>query len=221
MKPELVIFDCDGVLVDSEAIVIEIETELLIEAGFAMTVDDCADHCVGLSWPDVMAMLEARFGRAVPPGPSAEIQKKSLAAFPEKLRPAEGMGDFLEALTLPRCVASSSDLARIELSLELTDLSAYFAPEAIFSAQMVKRGKPAPDLFFHAAVACNDVAAERCLVIEDSPAGVAAAVSAGMEVIGFTGGKHARESLRHRLAAAGATTIVNQPAEIAPLITAA
>ena len=71
MRPELVIFDCDGVLVDSEAIVIEIEADLLTQAGFPMTIDDCADHCVGLSWPDVMAMLETRFGRSVPPGLSS------------------------------------------------------------------------------------------------------------------------------------------------------
>lgn len=81
-------------------------------------------------------------------------------------------------------------------------------------------GKPAPDLILHAAAACSDVAPDECLVIEDSPAGVAAAVSAGMEVIGFTGGKHARESLRQRLAASGATRIVDQPSEIANLITA-
>jgi HAD superfamily hydrolase (TIGR01509 family) len=218
MRPELVIFDCDGVLVDSEVIGIEIEAAVLTEAGFEMTADDCADHCIGLSWPDVTAMLETRFGRSVPPGLNDEIQERSLAAFPDRLQPVAGMADLLAALELLRCVASSSDLARVHYSLELTGLSTFFAPGTVFSAQMVERGKPAPDLFLHAAAQCGNVAPERCLVIEDSPAGVAAALAAGMDVIGFTGGQHARASLHRRLAAAGAHTIVDHPSVIADLI---
>jgi HAD superfamily hydrolase (TIGR01509 family) len=221
VKPELVIFDCDGVLVDSEAIVIEIESGLLTEAGFPMTVDDCAEHCVGLSWPDVMAMLETRFGRPVPPGLSAEIQVRSLEAFPQRLQAVAGMADFLTTLDAPRCVASSSDLDRIQLSLELTNLAPLFAPETIFSAQMVAQGKPAPDLFLHAAAHCRNVAPDLCVVIEDSPAGVTAALAAGMPVIGFTGGRHAGPSLHQRLRAAGATTIVEHPAAIRSAINAA
>jgi HAD superfamily hydrolase (TIGR01509 family) len=205
MRPELVIFDCDGVLVDSEVIGIEIEAAVLTEAGFEMTADDCADHCIGLSWPDVTAMND-------------EIQERSLAAFPDRLQPVAGMADLLAALELLRCVASSSDLARVHYSLELTGLSTFFAPGTVFSAQMVERGKPAPDLFLHAAAQCGNVAPERCLVIEDSPAGVAAALAAGMDVIGFTGGQHARASLHRRLAAAGAHTIVDHPSVIADLI---
>lgn len=221
MQPDLLIFDCDGVLVDSEVIVIQIEAALLTEAGFEMTADDCADHCVGLSWPDVTAMLETRFGRSVPPGLSDHIQEQSLAAFPGRLQPVEGMADFLRALTRPRCVASSSDLTRVRLSLELTGLTSFFADDAVFSAQMVTRSKPAPDLFLHAAAQRNNVAPERCLVIEDSPAGVTAALAAGMDVIGFTGGLHARASLHRRLSEAGATTIVDHPTAIANFIAVA
>ena len=90
--------------------------------------------------------------------------------------------------------------------------------DLIVTGDEVERGKPEPDLFLHAASRCNEVAPDRCVVIEDSPAGVSAALAAGMDVIGFTGGQHARASLRRRLHEAGATTIVDHPAEIAELI---
>lgn len=212
-SPELIIFDCDGVLVDSEAIVIEIEAALLTEAGFPMSVDDVAERCVGLSYPDMMAMLEREFGRPVPDELNQRIQHDALAAFPERLRPVGGIDTLLDGLALPRCVASSSDTDRIVLSLGLTGLARHFAPEHIFSAQLVDRGKPAPDLFLLAAERL-DTAPERCLVIEDSPHGVAAAIAAGMDVVGFVGGGHARPSLRARLEAAGARRVVADAAEL-------
>lgn len=212
-SPELVIFDCDGVLVDSEAIVIEIEADLLTEAGFAMSVDDVAERCVGLSYPDMMAMLEREFGRPVPDELNHRIQQDALAAFPDRLRPVAGIDTLLEGLALPRCVASSSNIDRILLSLDVTGLAPHFAVEHIFSAQMVERGKPAPDLF-RLAAARLDTAPERCLVIEDSPHGVAAALAAGMDVVGFVGGGHARPSLRQRLEAAGARRVVAEAAEL-------
>jgi len=210
---ELVIFDCDGVLVDSEAIVIQIESGLLTAAGFPVTADEIADRFVGLSYPDMMATLESEFGRPVPAELSTRIQRDALAAFPDQLRPVAGMRDLLHGLAPQRCVASSSDLDRIQLSLEVTGLQAYFEPEHLFSAQMVDNGKPAPDLFVHAAGRLG-ARAEDCLVIEDSPHGILAAIAAGMRVIGFVGGLHARPSLRARLEAAGAETIVDHPGQI-------
>lgn len=215
--PKLIVFDCDGVLVDSEVIVIEVEAELLSAAGFAISAEQIADRYVGLSYPDMMAGLKQDFGREVPDGLSSQIQEAALAAFPGRLEPVRGMSEFLRDLTLPRCVASSSVMDRIGLSLELTGLGQHFEPEHVFSAQMVKRGKPAPDLFLLAAERL-DVPPADCLVIEDSPHGVAAALAAGMEVIGFVGGLHARPSLRTRLEAAGATTVVDSPDAIRPLV---
>ncbi|MEQ8841716.1 MAG: HAD family hydrolase [Acidimicrobiales bacterium] len=206
-SPELVIFDCDGVLVDSEAIVIEIEATLLTEAGFPMTVDEVAERCVGLSYPDMMALLEEQFGRPVPEELNQRIQREALAAFPEQLQPVAGMPELLRDLTLPRCVASSSNIDRILLSLDLTDLAQHFTADRIFSTQMVDRGKPAPDLFLFAAERLG-VAPERCLVIEDSPHGITAALAAGMDVVGFVGGRHCRPALRTRLEAAGAPRVV-------------
>jgi len=213
LTPELVIFDCDGVLVDSEALVIEIEAVLLTEAGFAMTVDDVAKRCVGLSYPDMMAMLEREFGKPVPDELNQRIQQGALAAFPDRLQAVPGIPELLAQLSLPRCVASSSNIDRILLSLDITGLAPHFAAEHIFSAQMVDHGKPAPDLFLLAAERLG-VAPARCLVIEDSPHGVTAAVAAGMDVVGFVGGGHARPSLRGRLEAAGATRVEDNAANL-------
>lgn len=214
MTTELVIFDCDGVLVDSEVVVIEIEAALLTAAGFPLTADEIADRFVGLSYPDMMTMLESDFGRPVPAELSEQIQRDAVAAFPARLKAVDGMHDHLTGLTLPRCVASSSNMDRLELSLRLTDLARFFDPSHIYSAQMVENGKPAPDLFLHAA---SELGTDpgRCLVIEDSPHGVTAALAAGMQVVGFVGGKHARPSLTERLRNAGADIIVDTPAAIA------
>jgi len=218
MRTELVVFDCDGVLVDSEVIVIEIEARLLTAAGFALTADEIADRFVGLSYRDMMDTLEVDFGRAVPPELTEQIRVDSLAAFPDQLKPIDGMTDFLAALELPRCVASSSNLDRVELSLDITDLAQFFDKSHVYSAQMVDKGKPAPDLFLHAARGL-DADPATCLVVEDSPPGVTAALAAGMKVVGFVGGKHARPSLHERLQAAGATVVVDHPSEIAALLT--
>ncbi len=214
MNYDLVIFDCDGVLVDSEAIVIEIEADLLTAAGFPITADEIADRFVGLSYPDMMAQLHADFGRSVPAALTRQIHTDALAAFPTQLQAVNGMVDFLDALHLPRCVASSSDLDRIRLSLDVTDLARFFEPDTVFSAQMVRNGKPAPDLFLYAAEQCG-AAPDRCLVIEDSPHGIAGALAAGMDVVGLVAGKHCRPSLTERLRSAGAETILDHPSLIA------
>lgn len=204
---DLLIFDCDGVLVDSEVLVMEVESALLTAAGFPLTVDEIAQRYVGLSYPAMMADLAAIHGRPVPQELSSRVQAAALARFPDHLRPVAGIDRLLAGLRGPRCVASSSDLGRITLSLSVTGLDAYFRPDTIFSAQMVARGKPAPDLFLLAA---RTLAADpaRCVVIEDSPYGVTAAVAAGMTPVGFVGGGHARPELAGRLLAAGAADVV-------------
>lgn len=209
----LIIFDCDGVLVDSETVVIEIESELLTEAGFPMTSDEIAETCVGLSYDSMMGMLAERFGKQVPSGLNLRIQSEALAAFPERLNPIDGISDLLSESAVARCIASSSDLDRIQLSLAITGLEQHFDQSNVFSAQMVKRGKPAPDLFLHAAEAML-VPSERCIVVEDSPHGVTAALAAGMAVVGFTGGGHARPSLTTRLENAGAPFVARNASEL-------
>jgi len=214
---QLLVFDCDGVLVDSEVLVIEIESQLLTEAGFAITADEIADTCVGLSYADMMLLLEERFDRPVPVDLNSRIQTAALAAFPDRLQPVQGIGVLLASNQMTRCVASSSNLDRIMMSLEITGLRDLFEANSIFSAQMVDRGKPAPDLFLHAAEHMS-VEPSKCTVIEDSPHGVAAALAAGMNVIGFVGGLHARPSLSARLSAAGAQQIATTSTELAAVL---
>ncbi len=213
MAVELIVFDCDGVLVDSEALVIEVEAAMLTAAGFPVTPDELIERFVGLSYDTMMAELAKDHGRPVPDELSRRIQQAALAEFPERLEPVPGMGELLAALDLARCVASSSDLDRIDLSLRVTGLHDHFEPDRIFSAQMVARGKPAPDLFELAAARCG-VDPAGCLVVEDSPAGVTAAVAAGMEVVGFVAGGHARDGLGDRLLMAGAAEVYATAADL-------
>ncbi len=214
---DLLVFDCDGVLVDSEVLVMEVEAALLTEAGFPLTTDEIADHFVGLSYASMMAALGQRHGRPVPEALSRRVQQAALDLFPDHLRPVPGMADLLDGSDRPRCVASSSDLDRIELSLRVTGLADRFAPGSIFSAQMVERGKPAPDLFLLAAATIG-AEPRSCLVIEDSTAGVAAARAAGMEVVGLVAGGHARPHLGPRLRAAGASRVFDRVEQLADFL---
>jgi len=215
MPPDLIVFDCDGVLVDSEVIVIEVEADLLTAGGFPITADEIAERYVGLSYPDMMRGLEAQFGRTVPDSLSQEVQDRAMLAFEGRLRPVPGIPELLNRHQGPRCVASSSSPQRIDRSLGLTGLAHHFDPDHLFSATMVLNGKPAPDLFLHAADSLG-VSPGSCLVIEDSPSGVTAARAAGMSVVGFVGGGHARPSLARRLADAGAPLVVDR-ADLLPL----
>ena len=170
----LAIFDCDGVLVDSEALVVKYEEEALNRAGIPASFAHIVDNYVGLSYDKMADMIEADFGKALPPRFFDEVQRAALADFPEHLKPVQGLPGLLDELHCPRCVASSSALSRVRLSLDVTGLSRHFTPEHVFSAEMVSRGKPAPDLFLYAAQQL-DTDPSQCIVIEDSPHGVAAA----------------------------------------------
>jgi HAD superfamily hydrolase (TIGR01509 family) len=217
VQPDLIVFDCDGVLVDSEILAVEIESELLTDAGFPVTAEEIAATCVGLSYTSMMVVLGERFGRPLPDRLITEVQGRVIDAFPARLQPVDGMSSALGDMALPRCIASSSDIDRIQLSIELTGLDVHFEPDRVFSAQMVDRGKPAPDLFLHAASICG-TDPSRCLVVEDSPHGVEAAVAAGMDVIGFVGGGHATPTLAGRLRYAGANRVASHASELAGLV---
>jgi len=214
--PGHLIFDCDGVLVDSETIAVRIESEILTAAGFPMTVPEIMDQFVGLNYASVKAWLENEFGRPLPDDILPSVEARVLEAFPTELEPIPGMHALLERNDLPRCVASSSDPDRIRLSLEVTDLDRHFEDDFVFSAQMVERGKPEPDLFLMAADRLGASPAS-CLVIEDSPHGVLAAVRAGMPVIGLVAGGHAGPGLADRLRDAGASHVVDNVDEILPV----
>jgi HAD superfamily hydrolase (TIGR01509 family) len=214
VTPELVIFDCDGVLVDSEKLMIHYESIGLKQAGFDISAAEIAARYIGLTYADMKAGLVEQFAREIPDGLLETIEADVLSRFPTELEPVDGMVDLLDTLTLPRCVGSSSDPARIAMSLQVAGLDKFFEPHRLFSATMVTRGKPAPDLFEHAAVECG-VDPTRCVVIEDSPHGVAAAIAARMDVVGFAGGGHASDSLTQRLRDAGAVTVARNASDLA------
>ena len=213
----LLIFDCDGVLVDSEILAIRAEERVLAEIGMAMTADEIADTCVGLSYPSMMALLEERFGRPVPEGFEERIQIEAKSNFEAELTEVHGIGDLLEASSLARCVASSGTPDRIALSLNVTGLVDHFDREAIFSAVQVENGKPAPDLFLLAAQQMG-FEPHRCIVIEDSPFGIQAARSAGMTAIGLTSASHLRPSSAGKLIDSGAHHIASTATELEEII---
>jgi len=187
--PELIIFDCDGVLVDSEPISISVLLDVLAKAGHVMDEGTAYRLFLGRSMATTIELLREDFGFVVTPAHLDQARAILNERFRRELKPIPGIRTALEKLSGPRCIASSSKPERIRLSLSITGLLDQFEPH-IYSATMVERGKPAPDLFLHAARDMG-MEADDCLVIEDSPAGVEAAKAAGMRVFGFTGGSHA------------------------------
>lgn len=188
-RKRLVIFDCDGVLVDSEIVSIRVLVDAMNRAGAHITEADAYRLFLGRSLATVTECLRSQYGLEAGPGFLEEMRRELYARFQTELKPIDGIGDTLDRLDMARCVASSSQMERIRLSLSITGLIDRLEPH-IFSASMVERGKPHPDLFLHAAAAMGFLP-EDCIVVEDSPAGVQAAQAAGMKVLLFTGGTHA------------------------------
>ncbi len=188
MDTELVIFDCDGVLIDSEVI----SARMLIAelAGYGVVMDRAfvSRHFLGRSYPVVLAEVRGRWGVDLPPHFEADYRARLLDAFRDELVVMPGVLDLIAALGRPYCLATSSSPERLRLSLDLVGLGGLFEGRA-FTASEVRNGKPAPDLFLHAAERMG-VAPAACLVIEDSLNGVKAGLAAGMEVWRFVGGSH-------------------------------
>jgi HAD superfamily hydrolase (TIGR01509 family) len=187
MVPRLVIFDCDGVLVDSERISNAVLAEALRSLGLAITPEEAHDRYRGMFLSEIRADAERRLGAPLPPDFLAAFERAREHAFRESLQPVPGaaaMVSKVTALGIAVCVASQGKLSKTELTLSLTGLRDLFGPDALFSAHGVARGKPAPDLFLRAATAMG-CAPERCVVVEDTMIGVQAARAAGMRVIAY------------------------------------
>ncbi|MEL6299486.1 MAG: HAD family hydrolase [Pseudomonadota bacterium] len=185
---DLVIFDCDGVLIDSEIISAQVLIALLADHGIAIDMDFVRDRFLGRSFPSVAATLRETFAQPLPEDFERTYRTELLEAFARDLKPTDGLQAVLEQLDVRVCVATSSSPERAHRSLEIAGLLPRFAGH-IYTASEVANGKPAPDLFLHAA-AREGVPAERCLVIEDSLPGVAAAEAACMAVVRYAGGSH-------------------------------
>ena len=216
---DLIIFDCDGVLVDSEIVSFEAEAEMFAEIGIGLTAHDLLTRFLGTSSASMFAIIERENGIKLPPDFAEQAARRTLAAFDRELQPIPGIAELLANLPDRKCVASSSEPPRIRHSLSLAGILHHFEPH-IFSATQVKRGKPAPDLFLLAAESMGAVPA-RCLVIEDSEAGVTAARAAGMAVIGFTGGSHCLDGHAEKLRQSGAGEVFTSCPELATYLAAA
>lgn len=191
-SPGLIIFDCDGVLVDSEPIAIRVLVEGLTALGHAIDEATAYERFLGRSLATMQAILRDESGLVLSPDDLERMRLNLFEAYRRELRPIPGVIDMLAHLAVPYCVASSSQPERLRFSLEVTGLLPRVHPH-LFSAASVAQGKPAPDLFLYVAERMAVRPAD-CLVIEDSPAGIEAAHRAGMRAFAFTGGGHARRA---------------------------
>jgi HAD superfamily hydrolase (TIGR01509 family) len=205
MTPELIVFDCDGVLVDSEVLSVEAMVGVMREAGIPATYAMIAQY-FGMKQADILAHIAEETGSTIGGTIADKIWPATRALFAKALRPMPGLAEFVARHgDIRRCVASSSSPERIRHSLGVTDLLPLFG-EDIFSSAQVARGKPAPDLFLFAADRMG-VDPGRCVVVEDSKFGIRGALAAGMMPIGFVGGSHIEAHHAAALQAAGAVAV--------------
>ena len=208
---DLVIFDSDGVLVDSEPIANRILNERLEAIGLPLSLEDTSRAFQGRTLPVCLQIIEDVLGRPAPEGFLEDLQRHTFAAFREELKPVPGVKEALDALAWPVCVASSGDLLKMRTTLTLAGLIVRFEGR-MFSALDVPRGKPAPDLFLHAAEAMGALPA-RTVVVEDSPVGIQAARAAGMAAFGY-----AARTDERVLREAGAAAVFRGMAELPELL---
>lgn len=219
-QPDLVIFDCDGVLVDSEIIAARVEAEMLTDAGFPIEAEELAERYAGLTFKDIMLAIEAESEIPFQASLIERTEKlvdKRLAA---EVRAIDGAREAVAGTPYPRCVCSNSSGERLKLMLTKTGLLPLFSGH-VFSAFDSPSGlpKPAPDVFLHAATRMRADPANT-FVIEDSVHGVHGARAAGMRVIGFTGAAHSWPGQADRLTEAGAETVIRRWADLAPVLAA-
>ncbi|MFJ3235570.1 HAD family hydrolase [Streptomyces sp. NPDC086787] len=213
MRYDLVIFDNDGVLVDSEPISNRHLAAYLSELGHPTSYEDSIRDYMGSAMHRIHDLILERTGRRLPEDFDDVFHARVFAAFERELKPVSGVADLLEKLTadgVPYCVASSGSHERIRVGHRTTGLDRWFDESRVFSSQDVGRGKPAPDLFLYAAERMG-VAPERCAVVEDSPLGVRAAVAAGMDVYGYT-------AMTPAAKLAGATQLFSDMGELVGLL---
>ena len=213
---DLIIFDCDGVLVDSEVISCRAHAETLTRHGYPITADEVLNRFLGVSDREARLMIENEIGRKLPNDFESQVKQATLQFYADDLRAISYVSEAIAAIGLPKCVASSGTPEKIRHGLTCAGLYDQLAPH-IFSASEVKRGKPAPDLFLFAAEQMQAAPAQ-CLVIEDSIPGVTGAVAAGMTVLGFHGGSHCPPGHADTLRAAGAIMTFEDMRQLPDLI---
>lgn len=216
LSPDLVIFDCDGVLIDSEPLASRTLAEALQKAGIAISPAEAHRVFTGKAEPDIRQLCVEQYGLTNVEAVFSDWHAHLLDVFARELTPMAGMLDLVSILPGAKCVASNSRLARLQGSLGLTALWQHFAPH-VYSAEMVARPKPAPDLLLHCAMAFS-ARPSRCLMIDDSAHGITAARQAGMIAIGFVDPTDPRPNRIDTLHDAGADAVVTGAAELFNLL---
>ncbi|MGJ5040544.1 MULTISPECIES: HAD family hydrolase [unclassified Bradyrhizobium] len=213
---DLVIFDCDGVLVDSEVISCQTHADVLSLCGYPITTEQVFARFLGRSLKQAKLEVEAELGRSLPDDFNPKLQDRLFRAFEQDLAAIDGIAEALDTIDVPVCVASSGSHQRMRVSLGATRLYDRLAPH-IFSSSQVENGKPAPDLFLFAAAQMKARPAA-CVVVEDSTAGIRGGVAAGMTVLGFHGGSHCRPGHADDLRAAGATVVFDDMRQLPAIL---
>jgi HAD superfamily hydrolase (TIGR01509 family) len=211
-QPSLLIFDCDGVLIDSQAIQCHVDAAELTRYGYPISPEALGRRFFGVATKQMQAEIERELGRTLPANFEARRNDLVEAAYRQKLKEISGVRESLEKIDLPVCVASNAATNRIQQVLGLTGLLSLFEPH-LFGADLVPRPKPFPDLFLLAAERMG-VPPFRRLVIEDSVTGIQAAIRAGMSVLGFHGGSHCFPGYERHLLEAGATAVFGDMREL-------
>ena len=214
---DLIIFDCDGVLVDSEIIAAQVESRLLTEAGYPISVEEMGERFAGMTWKNILLSIEKEVDIPLSASLIDKSEKLLDARLERDVKVIDGVKLALSKITTQACICSNSSSQRLNMMLTKVGLKPYFEPH-IFSAKDLgpDRVKPRPDIFLH-AIDTFKVNASRTVVIEDSVHGIHGAVAAGCRVIGFTGASHTYPSHADRLTDAGAETVIDLPATIAAL----
>ena len=200
---KLIIFDFDGVLVDSETMGCQIWSDVFARHGMTVSARDMMDKYTGKTGTLICSLVEKEYGYHIPEGFLDEVNKATESVMARDLKTVSGVLETMPKLRLPICIASGSRPKRLNLCLDVTGLRRYFPAQTVFSAHFVKNGKPAPDLFLYAAEKMN-VPPESCLVIEDSTSGIIGAKAAGMRVFGFIGASHCTPERGKQLVESGA-----------------
>jgi HAD superfamily hydrolase (TIGR01509 family) len=218
--PDLVIFDCDGVLVDSEIVAARVEAELLTAAGFEITPEELAARYSGLTFRDIMLAIEHEAEMLFQASMIEEAEAMVDKRLAREVRPIEGAAQAVLSVSGPKCICSNSSAHRIEAMLQRTGLARFFG-DNIFSALDTesRKPKPAPDVFLHAARKM-EARPEATFVIEDSIHGITGAKAAGMRVIGFTGASHTHPGHADLLTEAGAETVIARWADFPAVLAA-
>ncbi|WP_429929661.1 HAD family hydrolase [Agrobacterium vitis] len=217
---DLTLFDCDGVLVDSEIIAAKVESKLLTEAGYPISVEEMGERFSGMTWKNILMTIEKEVDIPL----SASLIDKSEALLDQRLarevKLVEGVTYALSRLQGPRCICSNSSSPRLDMMLTKVGLKEFFAPH-VYSAKDLgaERVKPKPDIYLHGAAQFN-VKPQNCVVVEDSVHGIHAARAAGMRVVGFTGASHTYPSHADRLTEAGAETVIARMMDLPAVIAA-